>query len=93
MIKAKFEGKDGKPVFFFGLIAENIKRLLDGGPILIDLKQINDVGKVMLVYGENEQAIMKEMKDRGVLPADFNPEPGKMHHVIVKGGSNEEKKD
>lgn len=60
MIKAKFNNGD----LVFGISAENVKRLKEGQPIVINLKDMGlEDRKVLITYGETEDDIFKEMLD------------------------------
>lgn len=63
MIKFKFARKDGKPCLGFGLSAENVKRLKEGQPIVVDCFEMGVDVEIMIFYGETEQAIYDDLKE------------------------------
>lgn len=52
----------------FGLSAKNIEKLMNGDPILIDLKQLGMEGSVFIFYGYTEESMRQMMEDEGILP-------------------------
>lgn len=66
--------------FLLGLDAENVRRLKSGRPIVVDLTDLGGKDKVMIIYGETLQAIMRELEDatgEPLPPAQpVPPEPG-----------------
>jgi|GEM_PF-2063056 len=62
MIKASAKGGDGKPLLILGLSRKNTEMLLAGRPISVELKAFTGlVGTVLLMAGETEQDIMREL--------------------------------
>ena len=61
MIKAKGIDKDGFPIYIFGLSELNVQRLKEGKPVGIDLRELGDRGKVLILYGETEESIRDEL--------------------------------
>lgn len=60
MIKAKMTNGD----ILFGLSAENVKKLVAGKPIMVNLKDMGlEDRKVFIVYGETEDKIYLDMLD------------------------------
>lgn len=58
MVKAKMNNGD----LVFGLSEENLKRLKEKQPILINLKEMGlESRNVIITYGETEEAIYKDM--------------------------------
>lgn len=58
MIKAKLNNGD----LVFGLSAENIKRLKDGQPIVINMKDVGlEERRIMITYGETEEKLYEKM--------------------------------
>lgn len=59
MLKAKFA-----KTAILGISKENVKRLKDGQPILLNL---SDIGlpdqEIMIMYGETEKSIAKQLND------------------------------
>jgi hypothetical protein len=68
VLKAKAQDRQGNPVFIFGLSDENIARLRQGKPILIDMKEMGSVGKVLIYSGATEEQMEAEMKKYLVVP-------------------------
>ena len=48
--------------FVLGVDAENIRRLTDGQPFLIDLGPLGGSDKFMMIYGITAQDIMAELR-------------------------------
>lgn len=61
MIKARGKDADGYPVYFFGLSAGNIELLRKGMPIMVNLRELDGRGHVVILFGETEEAIRDEM--------------------------------
>lgn len=58
MVKAKLNNGD----LVFGLSAENVRRLKDGQPISVNLKDMGlEDRRIMITYGETEDDIFKDM--------------------------------
>lgn len=69
MIKARAETDSG-PVIILGLSAENVKRLMDGHPIKVEVGDIDrrlDGVKISIVYGKTEIDIVKDMERVGLI--------------------------
>jgi len=61
MIRTYTDGPNG-PTYIFGLARENINRLIEGKPILVDLgKEFGTPGVMILLFGETEEAIALEL--------------------------------
>lgn len=61
MVKAKTNKGD----IILGLSGENIKRLVDGQPILLNLKDLGlEDRKVVIMYGPTEESIAADLKTR-----------------------------
>jgi hypothetical protein len=66
MIKARLSDTG----LLIGLSAENLKRLQLGQPIKFDLSAVGlPAGPCILLFGETEEAIAKDLADGGFLPA------------------------
>lgn len=66
MVRCQATGKDGRPVFVFGLTRENITRLTNGEPIKLDLDAFGLTGPPLTIYltfGETEEAIARELSE------------------------------
>jgi hypothetical protein len=62
VIKAKGKTVEGDPLFIFGLSQENVRRLMKGHAIAIDLRrEYGERGVVIIVGGETEEAIRDEL--------------------------------
>lgn len=59
MIRARLTNGE----FLFGLDAENVRRLKDGQPIVINLQPLGGTDRLMLMYGETLADIMKELEE------------------------------
>lgn len=58
MIKARLSNGD----LVFGLSSENIKRLKDNQPIVINLKDVGlEDRRIMITYGDTEEKLYEEM--------------------------------
>jgi hypothetical protein len=67
MLKARSGDK-----LVFGLSARNIELLMDGKPILIDLKELGYAdGQVLIFYGTTEQMMMEQLEEAGI---ELDPE-------------------
>lgn len=68
-------GDNAKDVIFFGLTRNNVNRLMQGEPILVDLAEIGlPSRKVVIHFGETEEAIVDEMR-RSIPTFAFKPVP------------------
>lgn len=75
MIKILAQTPKG-PLFGFGLSRENITRLAGGEPIHVNLADMGAPNMhVVIIFGETEEAIFREMKAAGLFPpeAEFVP--------------------
>lgn len=69
MIKARF----GDTGLLIGLSAGNLKKLQAGQPILFDMSAVGlPAGRCIIMFGETEEAIAKDLADGGFLPAMSN---------------------
>lgn len=64
MIKFKADG-DGGPLYGFGLSEENLRRLRDGKPILINLAELGMEGRAVIFYGRTETDMVRDLKAAG----------------------------
>lgn len=69
MIKAAGTGADGKRVVIFGLSEGNVARLREGKPMVVDLVPLGLEGTVLILYGETEEDIARELAQHVELPA------------------------
>jgi hypothetical protein len=54
--------------FVFGLSAKNIELLMEGKPILIDLKELGaSNGSVMIFYGVTEAVMKESLEEAGIV--------------------------
>lgn len=52
----------------FGLSAGNIERLMEGKPMMIDLREIGfEKGHVVIFYGRTEEDMKRDLLENGVL--------------------------
>lgn len=63
MIKAKAMLKGDRPLYLFGLSAMNLAKLSGGQPIRVLLEGLGGVGEVVIMYGETEADIARELAD------------------------------
>jgi hypothetical protein len=66
MMLASGTSGDGKPLYFVGLDAENIKRLTAGQPIHVRLEQVGGAGVVWLIYGHTLGDVINDLRKAGV---------------------------
>lgn len=62
MIKFKLTTDDGEVKLGFGITQENVKLLKQGKPIYVDLNEMGIAAKLMIMYGETEAQIVKQLK-------------------------------
>jgi len=62
MIKATMKGKDDRNILLLGLSQENVNRLKEGKPIHINGDELGLDNDVVLIYGETEAHIYKELQ-------------------------------
>ena len=67
MIKAIFRGKNDKEKtgIVFGLSRENLKRLVKGQPIIVDLRSmgVKQNIQIMLFFGETERDCARQLQE------------------------------
>jgi len=62
MLKARVGDK-----YVFGLSAKNVERLMDGQPILIDMRELGlESGHVMIFYGKTEADMQRALEEAGI---------------------------
>ncbi len=62
MLKARAGDK-----YVFGLSAKNIERLMDGQPILINMRELGcESGEVVIFYGKTEADMKQALEDAGI---------------------------
>lgn len=64
MIQFSGSDKDGGRLVGIGLSRENTKRLLDGQPILLDLRPHGLVGSLCIMGGETEADMEREIRSQ-----------------------------
>ena len=72
MIRAKLANGD----FLFGIDAENVRRLKEGKPIVVDMSEIGGHDKFILMYGDTMQDIVDELSKatgQDLPPVNFPP--------------------
>lgn len=53
--------------FVFGLSAKNIELLMEGKPILIDMRELGmDAGEVVIFYGKTEAQMKDALEEAGI---------------------------
>lgn len=66
MIKAKITGKDGRPIYLFGLSEENVRRMRQKMPVLVDLALLGGPNvQVAITWGETEEEVLKDLEAAG----------------------------
>ena len=76
MIKALIRTSHG-PIGFLGLTRENLDRLQDGRPIVVDLGEIEMEGRVVITFGETADDVVEALQvidDRVPDMPDVTPE-------------------
>jgi hypothetical protein len=63
MLKAKVTGDDGRPLYIFGLSAENVRRLLAGDPIYFDGAEVDLAGHHFLIAHAEDATVMRRLHD------------------------------
>jgi hypothetical protein len=63
MIKAKATLLGDRPLYLFGLSALNLQRLREGKPIRVELEEMGGVGEVVIMFGETEGDIARDLSD------------------------------
>lgn len=58
MIRARLSNGD----FLFGIDAENVRRLRNGHPIVVDLTLMGGTDKFLIMYGETMQHVADELE-------------------------------
>lgn len=88
MIKAKLNGKDGEPpLFLLGLDAGNVKRLQEGHPILVNLRDLDGPRvKVAIDYGETLQALIAKLREMGLELPDMPEHEAAGRLALALGG-------
>jgi hypothetical protein len=62
MLKARADDR-----LLFGLSAKNVEKLMDGYPIVIDLRELGfDKGEVVIFYGETEAKMKEALEEAGI---------------------------
>lgn len=69
MIKAASKMKDGRNLVILGLSEENIKRLKENKPIYVELEPWGGTGSALLLYGQTEEDITRELAKYLTLPS------------------------
>lgn len=62
MIKATMQTEEGKNILLLGISAENVDRLKEGKPIHITGEDLGLCNDVLLMYGDTEAQIYKELQ-------------------------------
>lgn len=61
MIKFRSTTKDARPFYGLGLSHENVKRLMAGKPIVVNLADLGGYGDVVVFVGETEESMAEEV--------------------------------
>jgi hypothetical protein len=69
-------GRGSNKVSVLGLSQMNLQKLQEGMPIVFDAADVElGRGKILIVYGETEEAIIGDLRDQGVqLPEGTLPQ-------------------
>jgi hypothetical protein len=62
MIKATMQTNEGKNIVLLGLSKENLERLKEGKPIHINGSELGIANDILIMYGETEAHIYKELQ-------------------------------
>ena len=62
MIRCKATLPDGRPLYLFGIDAENVRRLTEGEPIIAVLESVGGVGTMVIVYGDTVEDARDEIQ-------------------------------
>lgn len=63
MIKAAATRSTGRKVFLLGLSSRNLENLKAGKPMRIHLEEIGGTGEVIILWGETEAAIARDLAE------------------------------
>lgn len=69
MIRARLSNGD----YVFGIDAENVRRLKDDQPIIVDLAELGGAGRVMIVYKATLQQVMDDLERATGKPLPVQP--------------------
>lgn len=80
-LKIRMESGSGNPILLLGLTADDIQHLQLGDPIALNLNEVGMQGLVFIIAGENQEDILRQLTDAGVLSATMlddyrEPRPG-----------------
>lgn len=81
VLKIRMTAASGTPILLLGLTRENIEHLQAKDPIALNLDEVGMQGLVFIMAGEDQQDIVRQLADAGVIPADTldgiaTPQPG-----------------
>lgn len=71
MMKAIANTTDGKQVVLLGLTLDNVRRLVNGKPVLVHGRDLKDGGfpehiDIVIMYGDDIESIMGELSEAGI---------------------------
>lgn len=66
MIRWSAKQANGRILVGLGLEEENVKRLHDGKPIMIDGTELGIEADIFIHYGQDKKALIAEMKNAGI---------------------------
>lgn len=66
MLRASSTSGDGRRLMLLGLTPENVRRLKDGEPILVDCAELGVDARLTIMFGQTERAIAAELRSHGV---------------------------
>jgi hypothetical protein len=71
-------GIKGVPVIGLGIDEENVRRLKEGMPILIDPEEVEKLfgvkAEILIFYGTTRQSMIQDLKEAEILPLDLKIE-------------------
>lgn len=89
MLKGIAQGADGRQMLILGLTRQNVQRMEAGRPILVDQRQLAELGyddvpdqQVVIFFGETQNDLTQQLRDLGLNAPDVpEPKPGESFYV------------
>lgn len=66
MIRAASTTNDGRPLVLLGLTPQNLQRLQEGEPILVDAAELGLDGRICITFGPSERRIAEALRALGI---------------------------
>ena len=65
MVKAVFEDRNGRTRLVLGIARENVNRMIEGKPIMVDPAEMNVIvdGPIMIYFGETIEDLRAEIAE------------------------------